>query len=64
LPPRSRIPFYQPWHESRFRRQQIKLTEVLDASCLYPPNIGNPDALELLPFVRVIAGSAGQDACY
>jgi len=47
-----------------FRRQQIKLAEALDTSRLYLLNVGNPGALELLPFVRVIAGSTGQDACY
>jgi type I restriction enzyme M protein len=47
-----------------FRRQQIKLTEALDTSRLYLLNVGNPGALELLPFVRVTAGSSGQDACY
>ena len=47
-----------------FRRQQIKLAEALDTSRLYLLNVGNPGALELLPFVRVTAGSTGQDACY
>ena len=46
------------------RRQQIKLAEALDTSRLYLLNVGNPGALELLPFVRVTAGSTGQDACY
>lgn len=36
-----------------FRRQQIKLAEALDTSRLYLLNVGNPGALELLPFVRV-----------
>jgi hypothetical protein len=30
----------------------------------YLLSVGNPGALELLPFVRVIAGGTGQDACY
>jgi serine/threonine protein kinase len=47
-----------------FRRQQIKLAEALDTSRLYLLKVGNPGALELLPFVRVLAGSTGQDACY
>ncbi len=47
-----------------FRRQQIKLTEALDRSRLYLLNVGSPGALELLPFLRVTAGSTGQDACY
>jgi hypothetical protein len=47
-----------------FRRQQVKLAEALDTSRLYLMSVGNPGALELLPFVRVIAGGTGQDACY
>ena len=49
---------------SAFRRQQLKLTESLDTARLYLLNEGSPRALELLPFIRVIAGNTGQDACY
>ena len=49
---------------SVFRRQQLKLTEALDTARLYLLNDGNLRALELVPFIRVIAGNTGQDACY
>jgi type I restriction enzyme M protein len=49
---------------SAFRRQQLKLTEALDTARLYLLNEGSPRALELVPFIRVIAGNTGQDACY
>jgi hypothetical protein len=49
---------------SAFRRQQLKLTDALDTARLYLLNEGNPRALELVPFIRVIAGNTGQDACY
>lgn len=47
-----------------FRRRQMKLTEALDTARLYLVNDGNDRALELLPFIRVLAGQTGQDACY
>ena len=47
-----------------FRRQQIKLTEALDTARLYLLNNGNSSALELVPFIRVLAGKIGQEACY
>lgn len=47
-----------------FRRQQIKLTEALDTARLYLLNDGNVRALKLLPFIRVLAGKTGQEACY
>jgi hypothetical protein len=47
-----------------FRRQQMKLVEALDTARLYLLNDGNPGALELVPFIRVLAGKTGQDACY
>lgn len=47
-----------------FRRRQMKLTEALDTARLYLVNDGNDRALELLPFIRVIAGQTDQDACY
>ena len=49
---------------SAFRRQQLELTEALDTARLYLLNEGSPRALELVPFIRVIAGNTGQDACY
>ncbi|GEM_PF-6264056 len=49
---------------SVFRRQQVKLAEPLDTARLYLLNDGNSRALELVPFVRVLAGKAGQEACY
>jgi hypothetical protein len=49
---------------SAFRRQQLKLTDALDTARLYLLNEGNSRALELVPFIRVIAGNTGQDACY
>jgi serine/threonine protein kinase len=47
-----------------FRKKQIQLTQALDAGRLYLLNDGNVRALELAPFVRVLAGQMGQDACY
>lgn len=47
-----------------FRRSQIKLTEALDTARLYLVNDGNNRALELLPLIRVLAGTTSQDACY
>jgi serine/threonine protein kinase len=47
-----------------FRRKQIRLTEALDAAYLYMLNDGNLRALRLAPFIRVLAGKTGQDACY
>lgn len=47
-----------------FRREQMKLTEALDATRLYLLDTGNARALKLVPFIRVIAGTKGQDACY
>ena len=49
---------------SAFRRQQITLTESLDTARLYLLNDGKDRALELVPFIRVTAGTTGQDACY
>jgi hypothetical protein len=49
---------------SAFLRRQMKLTEALDTARLYLVNDGNDRALELLPFIRMIAGQTGQDACY
>jgi Protein kinase domain len=49
---------------SAFQRRQMKLTEALDTARLYLVNDGNDRALELLPFIRVLAGQTGQDACY
>ena len=47
-----------------FRRKQIQVTEALDTSRLYLLNNGNTHALELVPFIRVLTGTTGQDACY
>ena len=47
-----------------FRRQRLKQTEALDTTRLYMLNDANLRALELVPFIRVIAGNTGQDACY
>jgi Protein kinase domain len=47
-----------------FPRRQMKLTESLDTALLYLVNDGNNRALELLPFIRVLTGQTGQDACY
>jgi hypothetical protein len=47
-----------------FRRKHIQLTEALDASRLYLLNNSSTRALELVPFVRVLTGTAGLDACY
>jgi Protein kinase domain len=49
---------------SAFLRKQMKLTEALDTARLYLVNDGNNRAMELLPFIRVLAGKTGQDACY
>jgi serine/threonine protein kinase len=49
---------------SSFRKKQIQLTQALDAGRLYLLNDGNLRALEMAPFVRVLAGRTGQDACY
>jgi hypothetical protein len=49
---------------SAFQRRQMKLTEALDTARLYLVNDGNNRALELLPFIRVLGGQTGQDACY
>src|SRR5450755_2057190 len=49
---------------SAFRRKQIKLVQALDAGRLYLLSDGSVRALELVPFVRVLAGRMGQDACY
>lgn len=46
------------------RRKQIQLTEALDATRLYLLNDGSLRALELAPFIGVLAGNSGQDACY
>jgi len=47
-----------------FRRKQIQVTEALDAAHLYMVNNGNARALELVPLIRVITATTGQDACY
>jgi hypothetical protein len=47
-----------------FRRKQMQLLEALDAGRLYLLSEGNQRALELVPFVRLLAGKTGQDACY
>lgn len=49
---------------SAFRRKQIQLTQTLDAGRLYLLNDGSLRVLGLAPFVRVLAGQTGQDACY
>jgi hypothetical protein len=49
---------------SAFRKKRIQLTQPLDAGRLYLLNDGSLRALELAPFVRVLAGQMGQDACY
>jgi hypothetical protein len=49
---------------SAFRRQQFQLTEALDTNRLYLLEDGNSRALELIPFVRVLSGTTGQEACY
>ena len=49
---------------SAFRRKQLKLTEALDATRLYLLTDGSLRALELVPFIRLLAGKTGQDACY
>jgi hypothetical protein len=49
---------------STFRRKQLQLTDALDATRLYLLNDGSLRALELVPFIRVLAGKTGQDACY
>jgi serine/threonine protein kinase len=47
-----------------FRKKQMRLAHAPDAGRLYLLNDGNLRALELAPFVRVLAGQMGQDACY
>jgi hypothetical protein len=47
-----------------FRRMQVKVSEALDAERLYLLSEGNLRALELVPFVRVLARSGGMYACY
>lgn len=48
-----------------FRKKQIQLTQPLDATRLYMLNDGNSNALQVVPFIRLIAGSkTGQEACY
>ena len=47
-----------------FRRQQMKLAEALDTTRLYLLDDCNARALELVPFIRIIAGTKGQAACY
>lgn len=49
---------------SAFRRKQLQLTEALDTSLLYLLEDGSRSALELVPFIRLLAGTTGQDACY
>jgi tRNA A-37 threonylcarbamoyl transferase component Bud32 len=49
---------------SAFRKKQIRLAHALDAGRLYLLNDGELRALELAPFVRVLTGHMGQDACY
>jgi hypothetical protein len=49
---------------SAFLRKQLMLTDALDTTRLYLLNDGSLRALELVPFVRVLAGKTGQDACY
>jgi serine/threonine protein kinase len=48
-----------------FRKKQIQVRQPLDATRLYLLNDGSSNALELVPLIRIIAGSkTGQDACY
>jgi Protein kinase domain len=48
-----------------FHKKQIQVREPLDANRLYLLNDGSPNALRLVPLMRVIAGRrTGQDACY
>lgn len=48
-----------------FRKKQVQLTQPLDAARLHLLNDGSPCALDLVPLIRVIAGSkTGEDACY
>lgn len=49
---------------SAFRRQQLQLTEALDTNLLYLVYDGSRSALELAPFIRLLTGTTGQDACY
>jgi hypothetical protein len=50
---------------STFRKKQLQLAQPLDVARLHLLNDGSPGALELVPLIRVIAGSkTGEDACY
>src|SRR5262249_48649546 len=47
-----------------FRRKNIQVTEPLDVARLYLLHGSGLRVLELAPFIRVLAGATGQDACY
>jgi hypothetical protein len=47
-----------------FRKKHVQLAEALDAGRLYLLNDGNLRALQLVPFIRVLTGKSGQEACY
>jgi hypothetical protein len=48
-----------------FRKKQVQLAHPLDAARLHLLNDNSPRALELVPLIRIIAGSkTGEDACY
>jgi hypothetical protein len=48
-----------------FRKKQVQLAQPLEASRLHLLNDNSPQALELIPLIRVIAGNkTGEDACY
>src|SRR5262249_25044910 len=48
-----------------FRKKQVQLAHPLDAARLHLLDDNSPRALELVPLIRIIAGSkTGQDACY
>jgi serine/threonine protein kinase len=47
-----------------FRRKNFQLTQPLDAGRLYLLQNGSLRALALVPFLRVLASSTGQEACY
>jgi hypothetical protein len=47
-----------------FRRRRVQVTEALDARRLYLLNDGSRQALELVPFIRMLVGKTGEDACY
>jgi hypothetical protein len=48
-----------------FRKKQVQLAQPLDAGRLHLLNDNSPRALELVPLIRIIAGSkTGEDACY